>query len=181
MDQHEQTFSEWKQHISDFLSLNYESKGFSPLVGKIFTQLMFATGPLSLHDIVEQLGVTKAAVSVQIRHMERLGMCRKMPSSNDRRDYYYMSEYYSLNHFRRILTDLENYHNWAARTLQELSGIETSGSEEQESLKHFQQRFSQIATMYNMLLPMIKEVEKEWEKCVSVHRNNSNKSNQSLS
>ncbi|NEW07475.1 MarR family transcriptional regulator [Paenibacillus sp. SYP-B3998] len=181
MDQYEQTFSGWKQNISDFLSLNYESKGFSPLVGKIFAQLMFATEPLSLQAIVEQLGVTKAAVSVQIRHMERMGMCRKMPSNNDRKDYYYMSENYSLNHARRIINDLESFYQWADKTLKEISIVETSDSAEQEALEHFKHRFSAIAEMYNMMLPMIKEVEMEWEKCIADRRKKSDKNNQSLS
>lgn len=166
MDQHEQTFSEWKQTISDFMSLNYEKKGLSPLVGKIFAQLMFATCPLSLQDIVEQLGVTKAAVSIQIRNMERMGMCKKMPSSNDRRDYYYVSESYSLNHVRKIVQDLELFHKWAEKTVQEIANIETCSSEQKQSLEHFKQRFSLLAAMYDMLHPMIKEVEEKWEQCV---------------
>ncbi|WP_310185175.1 MarR family transcriptional regulator [Bacillus sp. 3255] len=146
--------------------MNYEKKGFSPLVGKIFAQLLFATGPLSLQDIVEQLGVTKAAVSVQIRHMERVGMCRKMPSTNDRRDYYYMSESYSVNHIRRIVQDLELFHIWAEKTMKDISSIETCSEAQQESLEYFEQRFSLLAAMYDMLHPMIKDVEKKWEQIV---------------
>jgi len=163
MEEDDLTFSEWKQNISDFLSLNYEKKGYSPLVGKIFAQLMFARCPLSLQDIVEQLGVTKAAVSIQIRHMERLGMCKKMPSTNDRRDYYYMSENYSVNHFRRIVQDLEMFHLWAVKTVQDISKIETCSEEQEQSLEYFSQRFSMLAAMYDMLHPMIKDVEKKWE------------------
>lgn len=172
MDTHDHSFCEWKQNISDFLSLSYERKGYSPLVGKIFTQLLFATEPLSLQDLVEETGVTKAAVSIQIRHMERLGMCRKMPSSNDRRDYYYMSETYILKHAQRIIYDLEMFQTWADKTVNEISSVATSDPVQQNELLRFRQRFSPIAAMYNKLLPVIKEVEEEFRKRAADSRKN---------
>ncbi|MFD0695387.1 hypothetical protein ACFQZT_14895 [Paenibacillus sp. GCM10027628] len=88
-----------------------------------------------------------------------------------------MSENYSLNHIRRIMHDLEVFHKWAENTIQQIPAVETSDPGEREALDQFQERFSQIATMYNNLFPIIKRVEMEWEKCVLERKKDQGKNN----
>ncbi|UUZ95943.1 hypothetical protein LJK87_17135 [Paenibacillus sp. P25] len=76
-----QSFSDLKRVFSNQMSLTFETDGFSPLVGRIFALLLFAPEPLSLQDMADQLGVTKAAVSVQVRALEKHSMCQKLPTS----------------------------------------------------------------------------------------------------
>lgn len=62
--------------------------GFPRAMGAIFGAVYLSPDPLSLDDIVEQVGVTKGAVSTNVRALERLGMVHKVIRVGDRKDYY---------------------------------------------------------------------------------------------
>lgn len=57
-------------------------------MGSIFGVLYLAPGPLSLDVLVEQSGLTKGAVSTNVRWLERLGMVHLHLELGDRKDYY---------------------------------------------------------------------------------------------
>lgn len=62
--------------------------GFSKAMGAIFGAVYLSPAPLTLDDIVVQVGVSKGAVSTNIRNLERLGMVHKQVKLGDRKDYY---------------------------------------------------------------------------------------------
>lgn len=62
--------------------------GFPKAMGAIYAALYLSPGPLSLDDLVEQVGVTKGAVSTNVRQLERLGMVHKHIQIGERKDYY---------------------------------------------------------------------------------------------
>jgi DNA-binding transcriptional regulator GbsR (MarR family) len=62
--------------------------GFPKAMGAIFGVVYLSPSPLSLDDIVLQVGVTKGAVSTNIRSLERLGIVHKHLIVGDRKDYY---------------------------------------------------------------------------------------------
>jgi DNA-binding transcriptional regulator GbsR (MarR family) len=62
--------------------------GFPRAMGAIYGAVYLSPTPLSLDEIVEQVGVTKGAVSTHVRSLERLGMVHKQIKLGDRRDYY---------------------------------------------------------------------------------------------
>lgn len=62
--------------------------GFSKAMGAIYGAIYLSPAPLSLDEIVEQVGVTKGAVSTNVRQLERLGMIHKHLVIGDRKDYY---------------------------------------------------------------------------------------------
>ncbi len=72
-----------------------------PIGGKkIFGLLLFAPQPLGLQEMADELGVSKAAVSVQVRALEQLSLCYKWATANDRKDYYYVAEDFNLTVLR---------------------------------------------------------------------------------
>ncbi|MBU0728351.1 MAG: hypothetical protein KKE17_07785 [Proteobacteria bacterium] len=62
--------------------------GFPKAMGAMFGTIYLSPAPLSLDEIVEQVGVTKGAVSTNIRNLERLGVVHKIIKMGDRKDYY---------------------------------------------------------------------------------------------
>jgi len=68
-------------HISNFW-------GFSKGMGAIFGALYLSQTPLSLDELVEQVNITKGAVSTNIRHLERLGLVQRQVIIGERKDFY---------------------------------------------------------------------------------------------
>ena len=62
--------------------------GFPKAMGAIYGAIYLSPAPLCLDDLVVQVGVTKGAVSTNVRQLERLGMIHKHIVIGDRKDYY---------------------------------------------------------------------------------------------
>lgn len=62
--------------------------GFSKVMGQLFGTLMLSPGPLSLDDLMDRLGISKASVSTHMRTMEHMGIVREAWVKDDRRKYY---------------------------------------------------------------------------------------------
>ncbi len=62
--------------------------GFPKAMGAVFGCVYLSVEPISLAEIVEQVGVTKGAVSTHVRALERLGLLHKSSQLGDRRDFY---------------------------------------------------------------------------------------------
>ena len=62
--------------------------GFPKAMGAIYGAIYLSPTPLSLDELVNQVGVTKGAVSTSVRTLERLNMVHKHLKVGDRKDYY---------------------------------------------------------------------------------------------
>jgi DNA-binding transcriptional regulator GbsR (MarR family) len=62
--------------------------GFSKVMGQLYGALLLSPSPLSLDDLVEQLDISKANVSMNLRTLEHMGMVRQAWVRGGRRKYY---------------------------------------------------------------------------------------------
>ncbi len=62
--------------------------GFPKGMGAIFAVLYLSPGPLSLDELVAQTGLTKGAISTNVRGLARLGLVHPASQLGDRKDYY---------------------------------------------------------------------------------------------
>jgi len=62
--------------------------GFPKAMGAIYGAIYLSPAPVTLDDLVDQVGVSKGAVSTNVRQLERLGMIHKHLVIGDRKDYY---------------------------------------------------------------------------------------------
>lgn len=62
--------------------------GMGRIVGQILMYLYLREGECSLDQIGEDLGLSKAAVSTAVRHLESLGLLRQVWRKGDRKNYY---------------------------------------------------------------------------------------------
>ncbi len=62
--------------------------GFPKGMGAIFAVLYLSPGPLSLDELVAQTGLTKGAISTNVRGLARMGLIHPAAQLGDRKDYY---------------------------------------------------------------------------------------------
>ena len=95
-----QDFVEGLSHISRFW-------GFPRGVGAVFGVLYLSPSPLSLDEIVRQTGLTKGAISTDVRALARMGLVHRSTHLGDRKDYYEAeTDFYSA--IRSILGERQN-------------------------------------------------------------------------
>lgn len=81
--------------------------GFPKGMGAIFAVLYLSPTPLSLDEIVQETGLTKGAVSTEIRALARMGLVDRSSKLGDRKDYYKAeSNFYAA--IRSILKERQN-------------------------------------------------------------------------
>lgn len=65
-----------------------ETFGLSRLLGQIYTLLYLRDMPLSLDQIIAELSVSKASVSIACRQLQTFGAVRRITQKGSRRDFY---------------------------------------------------------------------------------------------
>ena len=77
-----------------------QSFGLNRLLGQIYTLLYLSDEALSLDSLAEQLGVSKASISIACRQLESWGAVHRSWVKGDRKDYYVAE-----TNFRHILSN----------------------------------------------------------------------------
>jgi len=96
-----------KQNFVEGLSNISHFWGFPKGVGAIFAVLYLSSTPLSLDELVLQSGLTKGAVSTNVRALARMGLVRPSSRLGDRKDYYEAeTDFYKA--IRSILGERQN-------------------------------------------------------------------------
>ena len=96
-----------KQDFVEGLSQISRFWGFPKGMGAIFAVLYLSPTPLPLDDIVTQTGLTKGAVSTEVRALARLGLVHRSSKLADRKDYYEAeTDFYKS--IRSILKERQN-------------------------------------------------------------------------
>lgn len=102
-----QSLTKIKKDFTQGLSQISRFWGFPKGMGAIFAVLYLSPTPLSLTEIVKQTGLTKGAVSTEIRTLARMGLVHRSTKLGDRRDYYEAeADFYAA--IRSILKERQN-------------------------------------------------------------------------
>jgi len=83
-----QSITKIKKDFTEGLSQISRFWGFPKGMGAIFAALYLSRTPLSLDEIVQQTGLTKGAISTEIRALARMGLVHRSARLGDRKDYY---------------------------------------------------------------------------------------------
>lgn len=73
------------------MAFTAEADGFTRIGGRLFGLLLVSDTPRSLDDLARALGVSKASVSTDARHLLDRGVIERVARPGDRRDYYQMA------------------------------------------------------------------------------------------
>ena len=126
--------------------------GFPKAMGAIYGAVYLSPDPVSLDELVQQVSVSKGAVSTNVRTLERLGMVHKQLQLGDRKDYYIAeTDFWKI--VRGVLREREkNEFDLALRTVGEsLELVKAMGSEEKELTDFYQQRMESMQQFFNSL------------------------------
>ncbi|HTP03171.1 MAG TPA: MarR family transcriptional regulator [Anaerolineales bacterium] len=96
-----------RQEFLEGLSRISRFWGFPKGVGAAFAVLYLSPEPLSLDEIVRQTGLTKGAISTNVRALARMGLVQRTSRLGDRKDYYEAeTDFYRA--IRSILAERQN-------------------------------------------------------------------------
>lgn len=125
--------------------------GFPRAMGAIYGAIYLSPETLSLGEIVEQVGVTKGAVSTNVRQLERLGMVHKKIQLGDRKDYYEAeTDFWKI--IKGILQEREkNEFDLALRTVDESLAMIDKEPEDSELAQFYQKRMGAMQSFFKTL------------------------------
>ncbi len=138
--------------------------GFPKGMGAIFGVLYLSPAPLSLDELVEQTGLTKGAISTEVRSLARIGLVHRSSKLGDRKDYYEAeTDFYAA--IRSILKERQNSEfDRAIRSVRETlsileAGAGSNGPEWQftlERVRALQEFFDAIDSLNNAVIKLEK-------------------------
>src|SRR5512134_34066 len=127
------TLTDIKKDFTQGLSQISRFWGFPKGMGAIFAVIYLSPTPLSLDEIVQETGLTKGAVSTEIRALARMGLVHRSTKLGDRKDYYEAEpDFYAA--IRSILKERQNSEfDRAVRSVREtLEALERDWVENEE-------------------------------------------------
>ena len=127
------TLPKIKKDFTQGLSQISRFWGFPKGMGAIFAVLYLSPSALSLDEIAQETGLTKGAISTEIRALARMGLVHRSSRLGDRKDYYEAeSDFYAA--IRSILKERQNSEfDRALRSVQEtLENMEANWVEDEE-------------------------------------------------
>jgi len=83
-----QSLTKIKKDFTEGMSQISRFWGFPKGMGAIFAVLYLSPAALSLDQIVTETGLTKGAISTEIRSLARMGLVHRSTKLGDRKDYY---------------------------------------------------------------------------------------------
>jgi len=128
-----QSLTTIKKDFTEGLSQISRFWGFPRGMGAIFGVLYLSPTPLTLDEIVRETGLTKGAISTEIRSLARMGLVHRSTKLGDRKDYYEAeADFYAA--VRSILKERQNSEfDRAVRSVKDtLTKMEENWVEEEE-------------------------------------------------
>ncbi len=125
--------------------------GFPKAMGAIYGAIYLSPDPISLDELVEQVGVSKGAVSTNVRHLERLNMVHKHIQLGDRKDYYSAeTDFWKI--IKNILQEREQSEfDKAIHTVTESLDMVEGVEEDQETAAFYKQRMGAMQSFFKTL------------------------------
>ena len=149
------TLSTASENFVQGLSRISQFWGFPKAMGAIFAVLYLSPTPLSLDELVEQVNVTKGAISTNVRTLERLGMVHQHIVIGERKDYY-LAETNFWKIVKTVLREREKSEfDHALRSVDESLEMinpplnQPASPEEAELARFYQQRLQNIQAFFH--------------------------------
>jgi DNA-binding transcriptional regulator GbsR (MarR family) len=156
------TLPDLKRDFTESLSQISRFWGFPKGMGAIFAVLYLSPTPLSLDEIVEKTGLTKGAVSTEVRKLARMGLVHRSSKLGDRKDYYEAeTDFYAA--IRAILQERQNSEfDRAIRSVGELLEKLESGavSGNEADVKFVRERIKALQDFFDAIDSLSKAVIK---------------------
>jgi DNA-binding transcriptional regulator GbsR (MarR family) len=126
--------------------------GFPKAMGAIYGAIYLSPTPMTLDELVAQVGVSKGTVSTNVRKLERLQMVHKQVRVGDRKDYY-VAETDLWKIVRGVLQERQNRDfSRALQSVDESLSMVSAASATDADLAHFyQERIANLQAFFKTL------------------------------
>ncbi len=153
-----QTITKIKRDFTEGLSQISRFWGFPKGMGAIFAVLYLSPIPLSLDEIVQETGLTKGAISTEIRALARMGLVHRSARLGDRKDYYEAeADFYAA--IRSILRERQNSEfDRAVRSVRETLGTMEENWVENEEWNFVYERIQALQNFFDAIDSLTKAV-----------------------
>ncbi len=140
-----------REHFIQGMSRISHFWGFSKAMGAIYGAIYLSENPVSLDELVGQVGVSKGAVSTNVRTLERLGMVHKQIQLGDRKDYYIAeTDFWKI--VRGVLREREQSEfDQALRTVGESMVLVEGVDEDVATAVFYRERMQAMQSFFNNL------------------------------
>jgi DNA-binding transcriptional regulator GbsR (MarR family) len=155
-----QSLNKIKRDFTEGLSQISRFWGFPKGMGAIFAVLYLSPAALSLDEIVQETGLTKGAISTEIRALARMGLVHRSSKLGDRKDYYTAeSDFYAA--IRSILKERQNSEfDRAIRTVKETLGQMDESWVENDEWRFAYERVQALQNFFDAIDNLTKAVIK---------------------
>ena len=107
--------------------------GMGRIVGEVFAYVYLSREPASLDEVAENLGLSKAAVSIATRQLDKLSLLIRVKILGDRKTYYKTSDHFAASLQKGIMELLRSKLNSALDALEQAdSFLEAAESDDEE-------------------------------------------------
>lgn len=151
-----------KDFAEDMAKL-FQNYGVSSIMGQIIGVLFLAKDPVSMEELASTIGVTKAAISTQIKPLETMGFIQKLPRGSDRKNYYNIGDDFTKTMFtasnRKHYLTL-NLYKTALSSLPKEEDIE-----EGERARHqvIRERLEDLIFFTQRVIEAVADITAQWE------------------
>jgi len=154
------SLSKIKQDFTEGLSQISRFWGFPKGMGAIFAVLYLSPTALSLDEVVQETGLTKGAISTEIRALARMGLVHRSTRLGDRKDYYTAeSDFYAA--IRSILKERQNSEfDRAIRSVKDTLGQMDESWVDNEEWKFVYERVQALQDFFDSIDSLTKAVVK---------------------
>ena len=155
-----QSLNKIKKDFTEGLSQISRFWGFPKGMGAIFAVLYLSPTALSLDEIVQETGLTKGAISTEIRALARMGLVHRSSKLGDRKDYYTAeSDFYAA--IRSILKERQNSEfDRALRSVKETLGQMDESWVDNDEWKFIYERVQALQDFFDSIDSLTKAVVK---------------------
>jgi len=147
-----------KKEFTEGLSQISRFWGFPKGMGAIFAVLYLSPTALSLDEIVAETGLTKGAVSTEVRTLARMGLVHRSTKLGDRKDYYTAeTDFYAA--IRSILQERQNSEfDRAVRSVRDTLAVMEENWVENEEWNFIYQRVQALQDFFDAIDSLSKAV-----------------------
>ena len=146
-----QSITQIKKDFTEGLSQISRFWGFPKGMGAIFAVLYLSPTSLSLDEIVQETGLTKGAISTEIRALARMGLVHRSSRLGDRKDYYEAeADFYAA--IRSILKERQNSEfDRAVRSVKETLAVMEENWVEDEEWNYVYERVQALQSFFEAI------------------------------
>ena len=126
-----------KRHIIKSAGWTTHDFGLGRTLGEVMAHVYLSEHPTTLEDMEESLNLSKAAVSIATRQLDKLSLIERVKVAGDRRAYYKTSEHFAASLRAGVLKMIRTKLEAAGTVLEQAENMlaEASGETVDEFLK----------------------------------------------